>query len=244
MARTLDQIIAELAPTYKPQVESLQKQQQLIPQQTQAAIGSADAAQSQAYENILGGARQRGLGFSGIPLAEQAKYASTVYAPAVLNAKTQGQQNALSLQDAILGVQERQRSTGQGIYQTEQAQAYDERQKALDRAFQSSEAAKNRAAANQQADLSKYFTPQTRYEQKAPGDFAFYGADNKPITAAQYAKSSGVKIGDVLRSMGEAGDQTAKQLYSQLANVAGNPTMYKQSLDYYKKQFPYILGGV
>ena len=101
MARTLDQILTELNSVYSPSAQNIQSQMDLIPQQTQASISAADAAQQKAYKDILSGAQQRGLGFSGIPLGEQANYASTVYAPAVLQAKTQGQQNVLTLQDAL-----------------------------------------------------------------------------------------------------------------------------------------------
>lgn len=70
-------------------------------QGVEADITQAKAEQGQAYEDILGGARRRGLGFSGIPLGEQAKYASTVFAPAVLRARQQGKQQELSLTDAL-----------------------------------------------------------------------------------------------------------------------------------------------
>lgn len=144
-ARTLDQILAELAPAYKPQVESVKRQQSLVPQTVKADIARADAAKNTAYDDILQGARRRGTGvaFGGIPLGEQAKYASNVYAPAVLDARTRGSERALSLQDAILQIQERQRTRAEDIRQIE-----------LDRQFQAQEAAKARAAAARAASAS------------------------------------------------------------------------------------------
>jgi hypothetical protein len=99
--RTIEQILAESEKYYSPLLESIQKRKATIPGMIQSDIAAADAAQTQAYENILTGAQRRGLGFSGIPLGEQAKYASTVYAPAILAAKAKGTEYGLTLDDAI-----------------------------------------------------------------------------------------------------------------------------------------------
>lgn len=107
--RTLDQVIGELGSVYNPQIQSIQQQKALIPQGVEADITQAKAEQSNAYEDILGGARRRGLGFSGIPLGEQAKYASTVFAPEVLRARQRGKQQELSLTDALNSIYENRR---------------------------------------------------------------------------------------------------------------------------------------
>jgi GrpB-like predicted nucleotidyltransferase (UPF0157 family) len=101
MARSLDQIVGELDSIYQPQIKSIESQKALVGQGVEADITQAKAEQGQAYEDILGGARRRGMGFSGIPLGEQAKYASTVFAPQVLRARQQGKQQELSLTDAL-----------------------------------------------------------------------------------------------------------------------------------------------
>lgn len=107
--RTLDQIIGELGSVYNPQIQTIQQQKALVGQGVEADITQAKAEQGQAYEDILGGARRRGLGFSGIPLGEQAKYASTVFAPQVLRARQQGRQQELSLTDALNQIYEKRR---------------------------------------------------------------------------------------------------------------------------------------
>lgn len=142
--RTLEQIITELNTSYNPQIETLRKQQALIPQQTEATIQAAGAAQSQAYEDILTGARRRGLGFAGIPLGEQAKYASTVYAPAVLSARAGGQQQALSLEQSL------NQLVAQRAQQAEQIRQYEldmaERQRQFNEQLAASRAAASAAS--------------------------------------------------------------------------------------------------
>jgi len=247
--RSLDQILAELGTVYNPQIKSLQTRMSDIPGQIKAEQAGLQAKQEQAFGDILSGARRRGTGvaFGGIPLAEQAKYTATEFLPAQARLQQSGREQAMTLQDAINQIQERRQSTAlaQQQYEQQRRDAYDSERRSL-------------AASAAASDLSKYFqmmnqqntttsTPsmvQTKGSTIGSGSFAFYDANKNPITAAQYAKSTGNKIGDVLRHMGDNGDIIAQQLYSQLANVANSPTLYKESLNYYKQEFPYILGGV
>lgn len=106
--QTLQQVMKSLGGVYNPQVSLLQKRQSGIPQSIQAEETALGAKQTQAYDEILGGARRRGLGFAGIPLQEQAKYNSTEYMPALARLKQSGREQAMSLEEAILGVRERQ----------------------------------------------------------------------------------------------------------------------------------------
>jgi hypothetical protein len=121
--RTLAQILAETNSIYDPQVASVQQQIGQLPGQTAAEEQGLQAKQTQAFGDILNGARRRNLGFSGIPLAEQAQYTATNYLPALANLHTAQNQRATSLQDAILGIRERQNQYAQGIYQQEQDRA-------------------------------------------------------------------------------------------------------------------------
>lgn len=215
--RTLAQIVAELNPTYEAQTQSLQAQQQLIPGQIAAEESALGAKQEQAFGDILSGARRRGLGFSGIPVGEQAKYSATEYLPALARLRQSGQQQAMTLQDAILAINERRDTTAQQIYQTEQ-----------DRAFQADQAEKNRRATTAAAAASRptmgsvgASTAQTpRVVQSKPGSFAFFDSGNKPITAAQYSLQTNMPIGTVLSSMADAGDVEAEQLMQTLAPYA------------------------
>lgn len=103
--RTLDQILSEYSSIYQPSIEYLRQRQAQAPQQAAADIAAAEAAQTKAYEDILTGARRRGLGFAGIPLGEQAQYASQVFAPAVLAARQKATEIGQGLESSILALQ-------------------------------------------------------------------------------------------------------------------------------------------
>lgn len=115
MAQTLQQIVAELNPTFNPQVKSLQQRASLIPGQIQTEEAGLRAQQEQAFGNILNGARRRGLGFSGIPISEQAQYTSTEFLPALARLRQSGTEQRMSLQDAINSIYERRDTLAQQI---------------------------------------------------------------------------------------------------------------------------------
>lgn len=153
--RTLDAILAELNPVYAPQ-ESLYRQRQAdIPGQIQAEEAGLNAKKDVAYEDILGGARRRGLGFAGIPLAEQAKYNATDYLPAVARLRQSGRDQAQNLEEAILGINERKNTAALGMRQYEQ-QRYDQY---LAELRQQEEARRAKAAAEQNSWLSAFAKP-------------------------------------------------------------------------------------
>lgn len=102
--KSVEQINKELGSIYDPQVQSIQQRKALIPQQLQAEESGLQAKQTQAYDEILGGARRRGLGFSGIPLGEQAKYNSTEYMPALARLRQGAREQEMSLADAIMKI--------------------------------------------------------------------------------------------------------------------------------------------
>jgi len=209
-ARTLDQIIAELNPTYQPQIQSIQSQQALIPGQIQTAETALGAKQQSAFGDILSGARRRGTGiaFGGIPLSEQAKYTATEYMPALANLRTAGTQQATSMQDAINAINERRDTAAQNIYQTEQ-----------DRLFTEQENARNRAATSASAfnptNFADYFTKATEaskpyYEYDATKGYNFKDAVGTPITAIQFANMTGTPVQQLLKDMAAKGDRNAK----------------------------------
>jgi hypothetical protein len=119
--RTVQQINQELGSVYNPQIQSIQAQKATIPMGVEADIKQAEAAQTQSFDEIMGGARRRGMGFSGIPLSEQAKYASTVFAPEVLRARQRGKQQELSLADALNSIYERRNNQALALQQQDVA---------------------------------------------------------------------------------------------------------------------------
>jgi len=240
MARTLDQILLELGNVYNPSAQNIQSQMDLIPGQTNANISAADAAQTKAYQNILTGAQQRGIGFSGIPLGEQANYASTVYAPAVLQARNQGQQNYLTLQDALNKLNLDRYNSAQNIQQNEINN--DMKQKQLDASMTSAGSSGSNGGSGGYAptigDLTALLggsgqtstqqpqQPQQvshpRNEQTAQG-YRFYDANNNPISMLKYAQSigkgdRGVFSREILKPMADSGDKNAQIALKYVAN--------------------------
>jgi hypothetical protein len=147
--RTLDQIIGEINNTYQPQVDSLRKQQSMVPDELKSNEAALDAKKDQGFSDILSAARRRGTGvaFGGIPLAEQSKYLATDYMPALANMRGAATQKATSLEDAINQIYERRNTMGQQIYQGEQSLAENRRQFDTNLAFQREQEARQRAAA-------------------------------------------------------------------------------------------------
>ncbi len=235
MARTLEQIISELNPTFQPQVQSLQDQANLIPDQINSQEQGLNAKKDVAYQDIVDGARRRGLGFSGIPLGEQAKYAATDYAPALANLRQQGQQRAYSLQDAILGVNERRDTLGQQIYQQEQDRAAQEAARA---AAAASAAYPTFGYGSSDGGGSAGGNPALPQITKGANGYQFTDPYGKPINAAEYVQlynAQGGQIGyrELLSKMAADGDKNAQIALQYVGNDAkfGNaPTQYQGSL--------------
>jgi len=241
-ARTLDQIIAELNPTYQAQTNSLQQQMGLIPQEIQTQEAALNAQKEQGYADILSGARRRGTGvaFGGIPLAEQAKYNATTYTPALANLRLQGQQKAMSLQDAILGINERRDVAAQNIYQTEQERAFAEQENAKNRSTTASSAFSPTNFADYFSSPTSTTTaslPQITRDTKKGYNFSdSYGT---PISAAEYIKlyqSQGGQLSyrQLLQKMANDGDANAKIALNYVgddARFSNAPSQYKRNLE-------------
>lgn len=147
--RTLQQILTEMDGVYAPQVDSIRQRQAAIPGQIQAEEQGLQAKQETAFGDILSGARRRGTGvaFGGIPAGEQAKYTATEYLPALARLRQSGREQAMSLEDAILGINERKYSMGQNIFSQESQMAEQRRQFDEQLRFQREQAARAAAAA-------------------------------------------------------------------------------------------------
>lgn len=229
-ARTLSQIIAELNPTFQPQVKSLQERANLIPGQIKAEESGLQAKQGEAFDSILGGARQRGLGFAGIPLGEQAKYTATEYLPALARLRQSGREQAMSLQDAILGINERRDTLGQQIYQTEQDRAAQERSAAAARAMPTWNTPPPGGDTGGKSTLPRI--------NKGKNGYQFTDAYGKPINAAEYVQlynSMGGQIGyrELLSNMAKDGDKNAQIALQYVGNDAvfgSAPSQYQGAL--------------
>lgn len=245
--RTLEQILAESASLYTPQIESIQKRVATIPTQIQEQEKGLAAQQEQAFGNILSGARRRGTGiaFGGIPLAEQAQYSATSYMPALANLRQAGIEQEMSLQDAINQIRERQQTAALGQQQYEQSRfdAYNEslRKAATDQA----NAASYLNALTQQSNI----TPTTAIslpkiastrDNSGRVSYNFTDYQGKPINAAEYvalynASNPSAQIGyrQLLQQMATDGDVNAKvalQYVGDDAMFGAAPEQYRGAL--------------
>ncbi len=207
MARTLEQIISELDNTYKPQINSLQERANLIPQQIQDEEAGLKAQQTQAFGDITNAARRRGLGFSGIPLGEQAQYTSTQFLPALARLRQSGKEQAMSLQDAINQIYERRDTLAQQLRQSEIEREFQAQQNELNRRAQAAAFASPTLGLSQiPAEQGQSILP--KIQRTKEGGYNFFDAYGKPINAAEYVQ--------LYQSAG--GNLTYRQLLQQMAN--------------------------
>lgn len=231
-ARTLSQIVAELDPTYTPQIESIRQRQAAIPEQMQAEEKGLQAKQENAFGDILNGARRRGLGFSGIPLAEQAKYTASEYMPALARLRQSGNEQRMSLEDAILGIQERRNTLAQTLWQQEK-----------DREEQQRQFEQQMAESRRQAAAASSFSPsfgggpvptdtgggKLARTQRPDGGFAFT-LNGQPISAATYSRLAGIPFRDLVSNMAKSGDKGAAAVLGAIGNDYGyNPNKINSS---------------
>lgn len=241
--RTLDQVLSELNSVYAPQENLVRQKQALIPGQIAEEEKGLQAKQEQSFGEILGGARRRGLGFSGIPLQEQAKYTSTEFLPAMARLRQSGREQAMSLEEALLGLGERKNTLAQQLRQGDVDADFRERQHQESiRQFNAQLAAQQRQAAASRASAPRATfgnaaagqAPKATIAQKQDGGFAFTDAKGAPISAARYAQLNNQDVRDVLYQMGSAGDNYSKQLYNQLSN---DPFFGRGDANYDKRIF-------
>lgn len=226
-AKTLDQVLAELNPSYQPQLDTIRQRQSMIPGQVQEGETQLNAKQDQAFGDIVNGARRRGLGFSGIPISEQAKYTSTEFLPALARLRQSGQEQAFSLEDSINQILERRNTLAQNMVQQSQQQDLAERQFAeQQRQFNE----------QQRASQAGGFSPSyggggggaggggqaqgATMQQR--GDKGFnYIINGQPVSAAVYAHATGQGFRDVLQKAANAGDQGARTALGFVGNDYG-----------------------
>lgn len=131
MARSLDQILQELDAGYNPGRQLINEKLNALPGQAESEISGLNATKDAAFTDIVAGARDRGMGFSGIPLAEQAKYSATQFLPAVARVRSSQNDVRSNLLDALNNSNLDQRKTAMSIRDSEmnrdEARAAEER---------------------------------------------------------------------------------------------------------------------
>ena len=128
MARTIDQIQAELNAAYQPQADIVNQQIAALPQYYGEQQQALDVARQNAYRDILGGASARGMAYSGMPIAEQTRYMGTKYLPALAGLAQQQSQQRASLQSALNDIYSQRLQRAQAIQQQELDREQQQRQ--------------------------------------------------------------------------------------------------------------------
>lgn len=232
--RTIQQIQKELAVGDKSQRALINKQLQELPKLFQGQVKGLEAKQKNAFADILSGAKQRGLKFSGIPLAEQAEYTSDVFLPALAGLEEQRNTARTGLQGALADIIAQRSAMAQQI-----------RQQELDRQFQAQQAAAARAAAAAPSfwgggggggggggDMAM---PQAIQRKDKASGWDFKDELGNPISAAQYLigttpQGQEPDFRGLLMRMAEAGDVGAKMVLPMVGNDLGYNQNYLQSV--------------
>lgn len=234
--RTLQQVYSELDTVFTPQIDLIRQRQQAIPGQVQAEENGLRAQEQDYFDNtIMTGARRRGLGFSGIPEGERARYGATQFMPALARLRQGAREQATSLEEAILGINERRSTMGQQIFSQEQQMAEQRRQFDENLRFQREQMAAQQRAASAAAGgggIGGYIgggganIPAGGTQQPAAGGgakaaygfkngkngaggFWFTDANGRAISAATYAQLTGANLAQLLNKMAASGDRGA-----------------------------------
>lgn len=245
MATSFSKILAEVQSKSNPQRQSILKQISSIPEQQKAQESSLVAMKDQAYDDILSGARQRGLGFSGIPLGEQAEYNATQFAPAVANLKSGFNERRSGLEQALAGIGQNNYMTARDIYDRDRQFEEQRRQFNEQLAAQRSATASSSSGADYLAALlgnTKQQAAGPSVKTNSPGSFTFLSAAGKPITAGQYAKATNNDIRDVLYEIGSQGDKSAAGYYNILRGIE-DPTQLNNTIQQLARKAPHIFNG-
>lgn len=143
MARSIEQIQAELNSVYQPQIEQVNKQLAELPAYYTAQTQGLDTAKQNAFRDITGAASAKGMMYSGMPIAEQTRYTGEKYLPALAQLKQQQNQQTYGFQSQL-----------NDIYGKRMAQAQALQQQELDREEQARQAELNRQAQLQAARMA------------------------------------------------------------------------------------------
>ncbi len=142
MARSVDQIVAELNSAYQPQLDQYNQQIAALPAQYQAQQQGLDVAKQNAFTDIGNMASAKGMSYSGVPIAEQSRYVGEKYLPAMAQLQQQQNQQKFGLTTAM-----------NTLYQQRMTQAQALQQQELDREEQARQAEANRQAQLQAAQM-------------------------------------------------------------------------------------------
>lgn len=145
MARELAQILQELDAVYQPQKDQYNKAITATDPTMQAEEQGLNQAKQDAFQGITDQANRRGMFYSGLPIAEQAKYTGTQFLPALANLRSRYAQQKFDLTNALNKVVQDQYTQAYGVRQHELD--LEEQQREFDRRMAAEAAARAASAA-------------------------------------------------------------------------------------------------
>ena len=145
MARTIEQVMAELETAYAPQKQAVQQRMDQLPGYYQAQREGTETAKSNAFQDITRQANARGMVYSGAPIQEQQRYVGERYLPALAQLSGQEGEQRYGLQQALGQLGTQQLTYAQQIRQKEME--LDEARRQFDAQLAAQREAEARAAA-------------------------------------------------------------------------------------------------
>jgi hypothetical protein len=219
VVQDLSQLMAELDPAYSQSRNLINQQISTIPGQTSAAVAGLDAAKTNAFRDIQSGANSRGMAFGGIPLEEQGRYLGEKYLPARAQVEQGGQQQQMTLMQALANLEQDRYKTALTTQQRQQSELGAYNQTAEDRAFRAQQAALDRSAS---ASSRAATNPNLDLRKNSQGGWDVYenGAKSTNYDLAGYARATGKDLLQLL-AQGDQRDKQAAQWYMDKVNKYG-----------------------
>ena len=165
--QTLAEAMAELNPAYAQSQQVIQKRQAGLGAKYDAQRAGITAERGEGFNTINNQATARGGSFSGVPVEEQSRYLATKYLPGLQQADYQQNEEDLTLQGELAGINKEirvgaigridQQQSALNSWNMQQQQLEAQRREAeANRAFQAQQNALDRS---QKAALSAASTP-------------------------------------------------------------------------------------
>jgi hypothetical protein len=151
VARTIEQITAELNSVYQPQVDQVNQQLAALPAYYQAQTEGLNVAKDNAFRDITGQASARGMVYSGMPIQEQARYTGEKYLPALAQLQQQKNEKTYGFQSQLTDIYGKRLSQAQALQQQEldreeQARQFELKRQDEERRYQQQLAAQRASA--------------------------------------------------------------------------------------------------
>lgn len=225
----LADIMKESDSYYQPKKDLYNQQLSQTDPQQQAEVQGLQQQQQDSFSQIRDQAQRRGLFFSGIPLAEQAKYTATQFLPAVANLQGKYAQQRFGLQNALADLGSQQYKDAMDIQQHQKDQEFQAQQAELSRQASAAGSGSFNFGGGGDAVTPTATTgvlgatgTSNNLRLRVPGDvsqgFAFTDASGNAINALQYSQMHQVPFYQLLQQMASAGDPGAKAGLSFIGN--------------------------